>query len=57
LPRWIARVLRDWHRRKALRLSALAEKQRKELDALMERVAYHEHRVKHWDLISNRRDK
>ena len=57
MPRWIARILRDWHRRKAVRLIALAEKQRKELDELMERVFYHEHRVKHWDLISNRRDK
>jgi hypothetical protein len=48
-------MLRDWHRRKALRLSVLAEKQRKELDELIERVGYHEHRAKHWDLAYNRR--
>ena len=50
-------MLRDWHRRKAQRLSKDAEKQRNELEQLMERVEHHEHRAKHWDLVANRRRK
>jgi len=48
-------MLRDWHGRRAQRLTLAAEKQRKELDRLTEEAAYHIHRAKHWDLISNRR--
>ena len=55
MPRWLARMLRDWHGRRAQRLTLAAEKQRKELDRLTEKAAYHIHRAKHWDLISNRR--
>ena len=55
MPRWLARMLRDWHGRKAQRLTAAAEKQRKNLDELVEKAAHHIHRAKHWDLISNRR--
>ena len=55
MPRWLARMLRDWHGRKAQRLTLAAEKQRKELDRLTEEAAYYIHRAKHWDLISNRR--
>ena len=55
MPRWLARMLRDWHGRRAQRLTLAAEKQRKELDRLTEEAAYHIHRAKHWDLISNRR--
>ena len=53
--RWLARMLRDWHGRRAQRLTLAAEKQRKELDRLTEKAAHHIHRAKHWDLISNRR--
>jgi hypothetical protein len=52
LPRWFARIVRDWHRRKARRLTELAEKQRKELDQLIERAAHHVHRAKHWDVYN-----
>ena len=55
MPRWLARMLRDWHGRKAQRLTAAAEKQRNKLDELTEKAAHHIHRAKHWDLISNRR--
>ena len=55
MPRWLARMLRDWHGRRAQRLTLAAEKQRKELDRLTEKTAHHIHRAKHWDLISNRR--
>jgi hypothetical protein len=55
VPRWLARMLCDWHRRKAKRLSKDAEKQRNELERLMERAEHHEHRAKHWDLVANRR--
>jgi hypothetical protein len=48
-------MLRNWHRRKAGRLSAIAEDRRKYLEEILERAAHHEHRAKHWDLIANRR--
>jgi hypothetical protein len=48
-------MLRDWHRTKAQWLSKDAEKQRNELEQLMERVEHHEHRAKHWDFVVNRR--
>ena len=48
-------MLRNWHHRKAQRLSKDAEKQRTELEQLMERGDHHEHRAKHWDLVANRR--
>jgi len=52
--RWLARLLRDWHRRKAKRLGAIADDRRKHLTELLERADHHEHRAKHWDLIANR---
>jgi hypothetical protein len=55
MPRWLARLLREWHRRKAKRLGAIADDQRKHLAELLERADHHEHRAKHWDLIANRR--
>jgi len=48
-------MLRDWHRRKAQRLSEDAEKQRNELERLMGRVEQHDHQAKHWDFVANRR--
>jgi hypothetical protein len=48
-------MLRGWHRWKAAQLAASAEEQRKALEQLAARLAHHEHRAKHWDLISNRR--
>jgi hypothetical protein len=51
MPRWLARLLRDRHRRRAQRLGEAAEKQRRAL----ERAGHHQHRAKHWDFIANRR--
>jgi hypothetical protein len=51
IPRWLARMLRDWHRRRAQRLSEAAEKQRRALEQLTERADHHEHRARHWDLV------
>ena len=55
MPRWLAKMLRDWHRRRAQRLSEAAEKQRRALEQLTERAGHHQHRAKHWDLVANRR--
>ena len=55
MPRWLARMLRDWHRRKAVRLAAVAEKKREQLGQTEEQLKHHEHRAKHWDFISNQR--
>ena len=57
VPRWLAKMLVNWHRSKATKLLASAEEQRKAVDRVSERATYHEHRVKHWDLIANRRGK
>ena len=48
-------MLRDWHRRKAQQLSEDAEKQRNELEQLMNPVEHHDHRAKHWHFVANRR--
>jgi hypothetical protein len=56
MPKWLARLLSRWHRRKAQRLLASANDQRKLLEELIERAEHHEHRAKHWDLVSNRRN-
>ena len=55
MPRWLARMLRNWHRRRAKRLVSIIEDQRKHLTELLERADHHEHRAKHWDLVANRR--
>ena len=55
MPRWLARMLRNWHRKKAERLNAVAEDQWNNLEEILERAAHHEHRAKHWDLIAYRR--
>lgn len=54
MPRCLARTLRNWHRRKAKRLGAIIEDQRKRLTELLQRAEHHEHRAKHWDLVANR---
>ena len=54
MPKWLARMLRDWHRTREQRLSVAAEKQRTRFEQLMERADHHEHRAKHWDLVANR---
>ena len=55
MPKWLARKLSHWHRKRVMRLSVAAEQQRKALIELVERAEYHEHRAKHWDLVGNRR--
>ena len=55
MPRWLARMLRDWDSKKAQRLTTEAEKQKKKVGELAESAAHHIHRAKHWDLIFNRR--
>jgi len=55
MPRWLARVLRNWHLRRANQLGAIAEDRRKHLQEILERTAHHEHRAKHWDLVAHRR--
>ena len=54
MPRWLARMLRDWHRRKARRLAAVAAKKREQLRQIDEQMERHEHRAKHWDFIARR---
>jgi hypothetical protein len=49
--------MRDWNRRKAMRLAQSVAEQRKKLDQLMDQASHHEHRAKHWDFICNRRGK
>jgi len=48
-------MLRDWHGRKAQRLTLAAEKQRKELDRLTEEAAYHIHRTPNSDAFARTR--
>jgi hypothetical protein len=55
--RWLAWMLCNWHRWKAAKLAEFAKEQRRALERLDERIAQHEHRARHWDLISNRRGK
>ena len=55
MPRWVARLLCNWHRSRARRLLALAEKQTQELTRVVERAERHEHRAKHWDFVAHRR--
>ena len=55
MPKWLARKLSRWHRKRANRLLVAAEERRKALMQIVERAEYHEHRAKHWDLVGNRR--
>ena len=55
MPKWLARKLSRWHRKRAKRLAVAAEQQRKALIELVERAEYHKHRAEHWDLVGNRR--
>jgi hypothetical protein len=53
VPRWLARLLGDWHRRRSKRLAAIIEDQRKHLTELLSEPTTTQHRAKHWDLIAN----
>jgi hypothetical protein len=55
VPRWVLKILRDWHRRKAARLKAAAEKHRRELETLRDDIEHHEYRAQHWDFVAGRR--
>jgi hypothetical protein len=47
-------MMRDWHRRKARRLAAVAQKKREKLRQIDEQMERHEHRAQHWDFIARR---
>ena len=55
MPRWLARMLRNWHLRRAKQRGAIAEDRRKHLEEILERTADHERRAKHLDLVAHRR--
>ena len=40
MPRWLAKVLRNWHLRRANQLGAIAEDRRKHLQEILERTAH-----------------
>ena len=42
MPKWLARKLGRWHRKRAKRLPVAAEQRRKALIELVERAEYHE---------------